>query len=115
MSKVLDQLRRRYGMDSRIGRVKCSRCGKELEVPNMYSEKERNAVLSPYCCATTVLHVQWLIHHGWHVTTYEADPAAAFFCPDCFPKGQPEFSRRPYGADWCRQAEAWMKENGGKR
>ena len=112
---AIQKLRKRLGMDSRVGQVKCHKCGKTLDIPNMYSEKERNAVLKPYCCATTVLIVQWLIHHGWHVTTHDANPAGAFFCPDCFPKGQPEYSRSAAGQDWCKQAEQWMKENNGKR
>lgn len=111
----MQDLRKRLGLNSRVGKVTCKVCGKELKVPNMYSKKERDIVLKPYCCATTVLHVQWLIHHGWHVSSYEANPAGAFYCPNCFPKGTPEFSRREYGKDWCEQAEKWMNENGGKR
>ena len=111
---TIKELKEKYGMNSRIGKVKCYSCGKELEVPNMYSEKDRK-LLEPYCCATTVLMVQWLLHHGWHVTTHEADPSGAYFCPDCFPKGQPEYSKSPYGEDWCDQAEKWMKENNGKQ
>ena len=95
-------------MDSRVGKVKCKKCGKELEIPNMFSEKERDAVLKPYCCSTTVLIIQWLIHHGWHVTSREANPAGAYLCSDCY-EGQSEYSRHPYGEDWCKQAEAWMK------
>lgn len=110
---TFNEIRKWFGLDSRIGKVKCNVCGKELEVPNMYSEEER-AILKPYCCATTVLHVQWLIHHGWHVSNYDADPAGAYYCPDCFPKGTPEFSSREYGKGWCEQAAAWMKENNGK-
>ena len=114
MAKI-NELRKRLDFDSRVGKVKCKTCGKELEVPNMYSERDRNAVLKPYCCATTVLHVQWLIHHGWHVSNYDADPAGAFYCPDCFPKGTPEFSRSAAGKDWCEQAERWMRGNDGKQ
>ena len=109
------ELRKRLGLDSRVGKVRCKVCGKELEVPNMYREEERNAVLTPYCSTTTVLHVQWLIGHGWHVSTYDAEPAGAFYCPDCFPKGTPEYSQRPYCKDWCEQAGRWMRENGGIR
>lgn len=111
---TIKELKEKLGMNSRVGKVKCKGCGKELTVPNMYSDKER-ALLKPYCCSIVVLVVQWLIHHGWHVTTYEANPPASYFCPDCFPKGQPEYSRSPYGKDWCEQAEKWMRENNGKR
>jgi len=105
-----EELLRKFGLDSRVGLVKCSVCGKTLKVPNMYAEKER-AKLTPYCATTTILHVQWLIHHGWHVGSLEANPPHQFYCPDCFPKGTPEYSRRDYGADWCKQAEEWMNEN----
>lgn len=111
---TFQEIRKRFGMDSRVGKVKCNKCGKELEIPNMFSEKERNAVLKPYCCATTVLISQWLIHHGWHVTSRDANPSGAYLCPDCY-EGQPEYSRHPHGEDWCKQAEEWMKENNGKR
>lgn len=115
MAKIIEELRKRYGMSSRVGKVSCKGCGKQLEVPNMYSEKERNDVLKPYCCSSVVLIIQWLIHHGWHVTTRDANPSGAYFCPDCFPKGQPEYNESPAGAEWCKQAEGWMKENNGKR
>ena len=108
------ELREKYGLDSRVGLVKCKSCGKELEVPNMYGEKER-ALLEPYCPTTVILTVQWLIHHGWHVTKHEANPPGAFFCPDCFPKGQPEYTKSICCEDWCNQAEKWMKDNNGKR
>ena len=110
----MKKLRTMFGMNKRTHIVRCKRCGKELLSPAMYSEKERE-VLQPYCCTATVLTVQWLIGHGWHVTTYDADPPGAYYCPDCFPQGQPEYSRRPYCDDWCRQAEQWMNENNGER
>lgn len=110
----LQEIRKRFGMDSRVIKVKCYKCGKELEAPRMFSEKERDAVLKPYCCASTVLTTQWLIYHGWHVTKHEATPSGAYLCHDCY-EGQPEFSRQPYCEDWCKQAEAWMKANEGKR
>ena len=111
---TFQEIKKRLRMDYRVGKVKCHSCGKELEVPQMYSEKERE-ILTPYCCAYTVLIVQWLIHHGWHVTTYDAEPSGAYLCPDCFKEGTPEFSRHEYGAQWCKQAEKWMKENNGIR
>ena len=108
------ELKEKLNMDKRVGKVKCYGCGKEIEVPNMYSQQDRNKLV-PYCCATTILLTQWLIHHGWHVTTFEANPSGKFFCPDCFPEGTPEYSKRECGADWCEQAERWMKENNGRQ
>lgn len=100
-------------MNSRVRKVKCCGCGKEIEIPNMYAEEREKLV--PFCCATTVLIVQWLIYHGWHVTTNEVNPPGAFFCQDCFPKGQAEYHRGPSCETWVKQAEAWMKENNGKQ
>lgn len=60
-------------MNSRVGKVTCKGCGCSLEVPNMYSEKSRK-VLQPYCPSTVMLHIQWLLHHGWHITKHEANP-----------------------------------------
>lgn len=37
---TIKELKEKYGMNSRVGKVKCYSCGKELEVPNMYSENE---------------------------------------------------------------------------
>ena len=110
---TFQEIRKRFGMDSRVGKVKCKKCGKELEVPNMYAEKERQ-LLKPYCPTTVILVVQWLIKHGWHVTNREANPSGAYLCPDCY-EGQPEYSRSEACDAWCKQAEAWMKENNGKR
>lgn len=104
------ELKKKYGLDQRSHEVACSVCGKKIVAPTMYSEKERNAILHPYCCAATVLTCQWLIHHGWHVSSIEANPPHQYYCPDCFPKGIPEYHKAPYAADWCDQAEKWMKE-----
>ena len=106
------ELKEKLGMNSRVGKVKCKRCGKELVVPNMYGKDLE--LLKPYCCTATVLTVQWLIHHGWHITTYEANPPGAYLCPDCY-NGQPEYHKSQDCDAWCEQAEKWMKENGGKR
>ena len=114
MAKLLEELRKRYGISSRVGKVSCKGCGKIIEVPNMYSEKSRR-LLKPYCPSTVMLHIQWLLHHGWHVTKHEANPPAAFFCPDCFPEGQPEYKQFHELDPWIEQAEAWMKENDGKQ
>ena len=111
---TIKELREKYGLNSRVGLVKCKSCGKELEVPNMYGEKER-ALLQPYCATTVILTVQWLIYHGWHVTKHEANPPGAYFCPDCFPEGQPEYKQYHELDPWIEQAKAWMKENNGKR
>jgi len=113
MSKVLDELRKRYGFNSRVGRVKCKMCGKELEVPNIISDNERE-VLKPHCATYTIFLTQWLLHHGWHPTKLEANTSGAFLCPDCY-AGQPEYHEAPYAADWCKQAEKWMHENNGVR
>ncbi len=111
---TMKEIRKKFGMNSRIGKVKCFSCGKELEVPNMYRQKDiRN--LDPYCPTTVILHVQWLIKHGWHVTKYEANPPGAFFCGDCFKKGTPEYRRSQCCDTWCEQAEKWMNENKGEQ
>lgn len=101
-------------MNSRTQTVKCSCCGKELTVPNMYRGKDLHN-LKPYCCASTVLIVQWMLHHGWHVTTMEADPPGAYYCQDCFPEGTKEFHKMEAATSWCEQAEKWMNENEGKQ
>lgn len=96
--------------NSRSRIVKCNHCGKELKMPNLLSEKKRKEILSPFCCAGTVFTVQWLIHHGWHCTSYEANPPGEFLCPDCFKEGMPEFHKSKYGEQWCEQAKKWMEE-----
>ena len=103
----------RLGMHSRVRKVKCYRCGKTIDIPNMYGKTLK--LLEPYCPAGTVLTVQWLIRHGWHCLTHEATPSGAFMCPNCFSEGQPEYHKSRYSDAWCEQAEKWMKENGGKQ
>ena len=110
---TIAEIRKRLGMDSRVRKVKCHKCGKELEVPNMFSEKDRQ-LLIPYCPTAVILTIQWLIKHGWHATNREANPPGAYLCPDCY-EGQPEYRRSKACDEWCEQAEAWMKENNGKR
>lgn len=105
------EIKKRLGMNSRTETVKCSYCGKELTIPNMYKRKDLD-ILKPYCGAATLLTVQWMIHHGWHITTQGDE---LFYCPDCFPEGTPEYQEAPYAKDWCEQAEKWMKENRGKQ
>ena len=60
---TIKELREKYGLDSRVGLVKCKSCGKELEVPNMYAEKDRK-LLNPYCPTTVMLVTQWLLYGG---------------------------------------------------
>ena len=110
---TIAELKEKIGLNSRVGKVKCCRCGKTLDTPNMYGKDL--AILEPYCCAATVLIVQWLIHYGWHISTIEANPPHMYYCPDCFPKGTPEFHKSAECDAWCEQAEKWMKENDGKR
>ena len=107
----IKELKKRLGMDSRVQTVKCKCCGKELPSPNMYGKSVES--LTPYCAAGTVLLVQWLIHKGWHVTTFEQ--GGNFLCPDCFKEGTPEYHKSPNCETWCEQAEKWMNENGGKQ
>lgn len=114
MKKVIEELRKHYGMNSRVGKVTCKGCGCSLEVPNMYSEKSRK-VLQPYCPSTVMLHIQWLLHHGWHITKHEANPLQTFFCPNCFPDGQSEYKQFHEFDPWIEQASKWMKENDGKQ
>jgi len=114
MSNTIDELRKRYGFSSRTGHVRCKWCGKVIEAPNIIRDEERK-VLKPYCATHTIFLTQWLLHHGWHVTKFgEANPSGAFLCPDCY-AGQPEYHEAPYAADWCEQAEKWMRENNGIR
>lgn len=108
------EIKKRLGMNSRTETVKCSRCGKELTVPNMYREEDLKG-LNPYCPTSTVLIVQWILHHGWHVATMRANPPGAYYCPDCFPEGTREFHETEDAAPWCEQAGKWMRENDGKQ
>ena len=108
-----EQFRKRWGLDKRSHEVKCSVCGKTMTVPTMYSEKVRNEVLHPFCATATILTSQWLMHHGWHVSSIEANPPHMYYCPDCFPKGTPEYHESPHAAEWCKQAEEWMKKEEG--
>lgn len=76
----------------------------------MYSEEVRNEVLHPFCATATILTSQWLIHHGWHVSSIEAEPPHMYYCQKCFPKGTPEYHESPHAAEWCKQAEEWMNK-----
>ena len=107
---AIEELRKKYGLDQRSKEVYCSVCGKKIRVPTMYSEKTRNEVLHPFCATATILLTQWLIHHDWHVSSIEAKPPHEFYCPDCFPKGTPEYHKSAACDDWCKQAEEWMNE-----
>lgn len=109
--ETLLALRRRLGLDERQTAVKCSCCGKPLVVPNLFGKKVRE-VLKPFCCATTVLHVQWLIYHGWHVRNLGLHDSHPYFCPDCWKEGTPEYSKSEECEAWCKQAQAWLDNNG---
>lgn len=96
---------------SRITKARCSVCGRELDTPNLFSQKDRDEVLKSFCPSSTVLFTQWLIHHGWHVSKSDnIYYGGSFFCPDCFPKGLPEYSGDEIGKEWCVDAERWMRE-----
>lgn len=94
--------------------VKCYKCGKTMEIPNLMNVETRNKVLSPYCCSFVVFCVQWLIHHGWHVRNLGVTDSHPYFCPNCFEEGTPEFKAHEYGKQWCEQAEEWAKSKEGK-
>lgn len=105
---TIEELKNRYGFNSKTSKVRCFKCWKELEMPNMLSEKLRKEVLRPYCPTGTVFTIGWLITHGWHCTRHEADPSGAFLCPDCYEEGTPEYIKTKFVDDWCKQAEDWM-------
>lgn len=92
---------------SNKSKAKCSVCGKEIEIPNMYSEKKLS-ILSPYCCSTTVFIVQWLIHNGWHVRNLGVQDNHPYYCNDCWIDGTPEYKKADYGDAWCKQVENLM-------
>lgn len=96
-------------MNSKMTTVKCYKCGKTIEVPNMMRQEVRSKVLSPYCCAYTVFVVQWLTHHAWHVRNLGLNDSHPYLCPHCFEEGTPEYEATDYGKQWCEQAEAWIK------
>lgn len=96
-------------LNRRTGTVKCSQCGKEIEVPEIYLDKDR-AILKPYCCAGTVFLVQYLIHEGWHIRNLGLFDSHPYFCPDCWVEGTPEYTRRPYCDDWYNQSQDWLKK-----
>lgn len=95
-------------MTKKTRHVRCRKCGKEIEIPNLALEKTRKEVLSPFCCAYTLFTVQWLVHHGWHVRDLGLTDSHPYFCPDCWEDGTPEYEKRDYGEVWCKQAQAWM-------
>ena len=88
--------------------VKCSVCGKTIEVPKLYLNGEREC-LKPFCCAATVFTAQYLIHEGWHIRNLGITDSHPYFCPDCWKEGTPEFSRREYCDDWYQQSQEWLK------
>ena len=91
------ELKEKLGMNSRTSIYKCSCCGKEIIVPNMYKEKDIRSI-KPFCMASTYLTFQWMIHHGWHISR---ENRGNFYCPDCFPEGTPEMEEHPAAKEWC--------------
>lgn len=90
--------------------VKCHKCGKTIEVPNMYNDKVRKKVLSPYCISAILFSEQWLMYHGWHIRNLGVTDCNPYICPDCWVEGTPEYSKSAEGKQWCEQAEEWRKE-----
>lgn len=88
--------------------VRCHKCGKEIEIPNLTLEKTRMEVLRPYCCAYTLFTVQWLVYHGWHVRNLGLTDSHPYFCPDCWEDGTPEYEKHDCGEAWCEQAQKWL-------
>lgn len=89
---------------------RCFKCGKTIEVPKLYLQKDRDACLKPYCCAATVFMVQYLIHEGWHVRNLGLSDRHPYFCPDCWKEGTPEYSRSAYCDDWYQQSQEWLRK-----
>lgn len=98
-----EQFRKKFGLGKRSNEVKCSVCGKTMTVPTMYSENVRNDVLHPFCATATILISQWLMHHGWHVSSIEANPPHMYYCPRLFPQRNAGVSRI---ATRCRMVQA---------
>lgn len=98
-------------MTSKTHSVKCHKCGKKLEIPNMMRTKTRDAVLRPYCCTYTLFTVQWLVNHGWHVRNLGVTDNHPYLCPDCWEEGTPEYSKAEHGKQWCEQAQAWLEDS----
>lgn len=95
-------------MTSKTHTVKCYKCGKKLEIPNMMNTKTRDAVLSPYCCTSILFTVQWILHHGWHIRNLGITDSHPYFCPECWEEGSPEYIKAEHGEAWCKQAQAWL-------
>lgn len=106
--EVIERKKNTGRMFPKISKCKCSVCGKEILVPNP-TEKERT-IFNPYCCSTVVLVVQYLIHEGWHIRNLGVTDNHPYFCPDCWKKGTPEYSKAPYNEEWYKQAKEWMED-----
>lgn len=107
MANIFEIYKKKMSSNTHI--VKCNKCGKTMEIPNLMNDKTRAEVLFPFCCSFSVYVVQWLIHHGWHVRNLGIGDSHPYFCPDCWKEGTPEYEARDYGKQWCEQAQSWLE------
>lgn len=88
-------------------KVKCSKCGKIIEIPN-----PPNKTLKNWGCYTyTIFQVAYLISNNWHIRNRGVTDNHPFFCPDCWDGTEPEFTRHPLVGIWVEKSKEWLKNN----
>lgn len=87
-------------------KVKCFRCGKELEIPNPPIK-----VLESWgCMAKTVFVVANLLDNGWHIRNRGITDNHPYFCPDCWDCKDEEYHKLRGSDEWVRKGKNWLKE-----
>ena len=87
-------------------KVRCFKCGGELEFPNPPSE-----LLNSWGCITKVVFtVANLIANGWHVRNRGIHDNHPYYCPKCWDGTEPEYGKHPLSDEWVKKGEKWFHE-----
>lgn len=86
-------------------KVKCFKCGKEIELPNPSIK-----IINSWGCASKAMFiVANLISQGWHIRNRGITDNHPYYCPDCWDGTEPEYTRHPITEIWVEKGKEWLK------
>ena len=102
MEKFKEILKR---LNAPTQKVRCCKCGKEMEMPNPPSK----VIYSWGCSSAVIFMVANLIVNGWHIRNRGVTDNHPIFCQDCWDNKEPEYIKLPLADEWVEKGKEWLR------